>query len=132
MPRTLKLPPHEVWGVWEPSEKGVICIALMMAPDEARRLYDELAADGIELSQVVLIDPPPQSPGAILGEAAQPNDAEIVEFDQALATGAATALRSVQAGGFTGEACPMCGQFAMRRTGPCSTCQSCGHNSGCE
>lgn len=42
-------------------------------------------------------------------------------------------LREVaQAQGFSGEACPQCMNFRMRRTGTCLTCQSCGFNKGCD
>lgn len=33
--------------------------------------------------------------------------------------------------GYTGDVCKGCGQFTMRRTGPCLTCQVCGFNEGC-
>ena len=35
------------------------------------------------------------------------------------------------AAGFTGDACPNCGSFAMKRTGTCLTCQACGSTTGC-
>lgn len=34
--------------------------------------------------------------------------------------------------GFSGDVCPSCGNFTMRRNGPCLTCSSCGHNTGCD
>lgn len=33
--------------------------------------------------------------------------------------------------GYTGDPCPQCGQLAMKRTGPCVTCQACSYNEGC-
>lgn len=33
--------------------------------------------------------------------------------------------------GFTGDPCQQCGMFTLRRTGLCTTCSSCGWNSGC-
>lgn len=33
--------------------------------------------------------------------------------------------------GFTGDACTICGAFAMKRAGTCLTCQSCGSTTGC-
>ncbi|MEQ8822655.1 MAG: adenosylcobalamin-dependent ribonucleoside-diphosphate reductase [Sumerlaeia bacterium] len=33
--------------------------------------------------------------------------------------------------GYTGDACPACGGFAMRRSGTCQTCEACGHAGGC-
>lgn len=33
--------------------------------------------------------------------------------------------------GYTGDACPHCGGFAMRRGGTCLTCQACGSTTGC-
>lgn len=33
--------------------------------------------------------------------------------------------------GYTGDVCPTCGGCRMKRTGPCATCEDCGHNEGC-
>ncbi|WP_420604719.1 hypothetical protein [Methylobacterium sp.] len=33
--------------------------------------------------------------------------------------------------GFTGDACPLCGSFMMKRAGTCLTCQACGSTTGC-
>ena len=33
--------------------------------------------------------------------------------------------------GFTGDACPNCGGFSMKRAGTCLTCQACGSTTGC-
>jgi hypothetical protein len=33
--------------------------------------------------------------------------------------------------GFTGDACHDCGSVQMKRTGTCSTCQTCGATTGC-
>lgn len=38
---------------------------------------------------------------------------------------------SARARGFSGDACPECGSFAMVRSGTCLTCQQCGSTSGC-
>jgi ribonucleoside-diphosphate reductase alpha chain len=53
-----------------------------------------------------------------------------------LATGVATATRTEQitaarAKGYTGNACPECGQLTMVRNGSCEKCDSCGATSGC-
>ncbi|HUY42068.1 MAG TPA: adenosylcobalamin-dependent ribonucleoside-diphosphate reductase [Candidatus Dormibacteraeota bacterium] len=52
------------------------------------------------------------------------------------ATGVATATRTQQvtaarAKGYTGNACPECGQLTMVRNGSCEKCDSCGATSGC-
>jgi ribonucleoside-diphosphate reductase alpha chain len=52
------------------------------------------------------------------------------------ATGVATATRTEQitasrAKGYTGNACPECGQLTMVRNGSCEKCDSCGATSGC-
>ncbi len=51
-------------------------------------------------------------------------------------TGVATAPRTEQitasrAKGYTGNACPECGQLTMVRNGSCEKCDSCGATSGC-
>lgn len=33
--------------------------------------------------------------------------------------------------GYTGDACPNCGSFTLRRKGTCLSCDSCSHSSGC-
>lgn len=33
--------------------------------------------------------------------------------------------------GYSGDCCPQCMNFKMRRTGTCLTCDACGHNAGC-
>ena len=38
---------------------------------------------------------------------------------------------AMRAAGFTGDACPDCGQFMMVRNGTCLKCQSCGATTGC-
>jgi ribonucleoside-diphosphate reductase alpha chain len=36
-----------------------------------------------------------------------------------------------RASGFTGDACPECGNFAMKRNGSCLSCAACGATTGC-
>lgn len=33
--------------------------------------------------------------------------------------------------GYTGDACPTCGSFRMRRNGACQCCEACGSTTGC-
>jgi ribonucleoside-diphosphate reductase alpha chain len=52
------------------------------------------------------------------------------------ATGVATAplteqITAARAKGYTGNACPECGQLTMVRNGSCEKCDSCGATSGC-
>ncbi|OCC05227.1 hypothetical protein BA190_10005 [Labrys sp. WJW] len=42
-----------------------------------------------------------------------------------------TASQNARAQGFTGDACPNCGNFAMRQAGTCATCTACGETTGC-
>ncbi|MFC2252462.1 hypothetical protein ACETRX_22695 [Labrys portucalensis] len=41
------------------------------------------------------------------------------------------ASQNARAQGFTGDACPHCGNFAMRQAGTCATCTACGETTGC-
>lgn len=33
--------------------------------------------------------------------------------------------------GYTGDVCPQCHGFRVKRTGTCVTCEDCGNNAGC-
>ena len=46
-------------------------------------------------------------------------------------TGTFTQRELAFAQGFTGDACPSCGSFMMKRAGTCLTCQACGATTGC-
>ncbi|MCZ7582918.1 MAG: hypothetical protein M5R36_06050 [Deltaproteobacteria bacterium] len=40
-------------------------------------------------------------------------------------------IRMAKEKGFTGDACPECGQFTMVRNGTCTKCVTCGSTTGC-
>ncbi|MCJ2035255.1 hypothetical protein [Methylobacterium sp. J-068] len=46
-------------------------------------------------------------------------------------TGTLTQREIATSQGFTGDACPNCGGFMMKRAGTCLTCQACGSTTGC-
>lgn len=47
------------------------------------------------------------------------------------ATSTLTQREFATAQGFTGDACPSCSRFMMKRAGTCLTCQDCGGTTGC-
>ncbi len=74
--------------------------------------------------------------GTTHGHAAAPEAPAHVASPLSAATGVATATRTQQvtaarAKGYTGNACPECGQLTMVRNGSCEKCDSCGATSGC-
>lgn len=69
--------------------------------------------------------PPPaetQVEVPVLQETAPPKRSSIVN---------ASLSASAKAQGFSGDACDICHNFTLKRTGTCMTCTSCGANSGC-
>ncbi len=77
-----------------------------------------------EVSGTVVRNPKPPPP-APLGPTPKP---KVTPKPRMAAQYAAQAARSM---GYTGDMCLQCGQFTMKRSGTCLTCQTCGVTTGC-
>lgn len=103
-----------------------VLLATDIGSGEYRATLDELTRPADMNGKFHHLPQPPKPPGH------RPQSANVGYDGQAVsAAGGASDRSQSKSLGYTGDPCGKCGSLTLRRTGVCTTCDTCGDNSGC-